>query len=81
MESTQFHNLLLLLRKDLQNEDIPYRTTIRKRILQFKEEHLKSLSTLIKVNHFLLFKFYLTLFLEWFHGKSLLYHGHVVRPR
>lgn len=38
-----------MLREDLQDEHIPYRMTVRNRILQVWDEHLVTLSTEMKV--------------------------------
>lgn len=80
MESTEFRNLLLLLREDLQDKDIPHRTTMTKRIKELSKEQTKHLSSQMLVSYNLLFIFELInsfFFLAKFHGKDLLYHGHV----
>jgi hypothetical protein len=43
MESKEFRNLLLLLRGNLQEKDIPHRTTMRTRILELKEEQAEDM--------------------------------------
>jgi hypothetical protein len=44
MDSPQFRNLLLLLKENLQEKDIPHRTTMTKHIRELKKKHLDSLS-------------------------------------
>jgi hypothetical protein len=44
VEAKEFRSLLLLLKGDLQDKDIPHRTTIRKRILELQKEQAESLS-------------------------------------
>jgi hypothetical protein len=44
VEAKEFRNLLLLLKGDLQDKDIPHYTTIRKRILELQKEQAESLS-------------------------------------
>jgi hypothetical protein len=46
----EFRNLLLLLKGDLQERDIPHRTTITKRILELNQEHIDYLSNQILVS-------------------------------
>jgi hypothetical protein len=43
VESPRLRKIFLLLRKELQESDIPSRTTIRTRIEQAYEEHMKQL--------------------------------------
>ena len=43
VESARLRKIFLLLRKELQESDIPSRTTIRTRIEQAYEEHMKQL--------------------------------------
>jgi hypothetical protein len=57
MESTEFRNLLLLLREDLQDKDIPHRTTMTKRIMELSKEQTKHLSSQMLVSSDLLFIF------------------------
>jgi hypothetical protein len=44
VEAKEFRNLLLLLKGDLQDKDIPHRTTIRKHILELQKEQAEVLS-------------------------------------
>jgi hypothetical protein len=44
MDSKEFRNLLLLLKEDLEENDIPHRTTITNRILELHEEQNEYLS-------------------------------------
>jgi len=44
VEAKEFRSLLLLLKGDLQNKDIPYCTTIRKHILELQKKQAKVLS-------------------------------------
>ncbi len=62
MESTEFRNLLLLLREDLQDKDIPHRTTMTKRIMELSKEQTKHLSSQMLVSSDLLFIFKLIKF-------------------
>jgi len=57
MESTEFRNLLLLLREDLQDKDIPHRTTMTKRIIELSKEQTMHLSSQMLVSSDLLFIF------------------------
>jgi hypothetical protein len=50
MESKEFRNLLLLLRGNLQEKDIPHRTTMRTRILELKEEQAEDMSAKMLVS-------------------------------
>ena len=50
MDSKEFRNLLLLLKEDLQDKDIPHRTTITKRILEPNQEHMDHLSNQMLVS-------------------------------
>jgi hypothetical protein len=43
VESPRLRKIFLLLRKELQESDIPSRTTIRARIEEAYEEHMKQL--------------------------------------
>ena len=52
MESQQFRDLILLLRENLQDSEIPHRTTISKRILELQAVHLADLSAHIQVCDF-----------------------------
>jgi hypothetical protein len=54
VDSKEFRNLLLLLKEDLQNKDIPHRTTITKRILELNQEHIDHLSNQMVVSLFTL---------------------------
>lgn len=49
MDSKEFRSLLLLLKKDLQDTDIPHRTTITKQVLELNQEHTNHLSNQIQV--------------------------------
>ncbi|KZP21834.1 hypothetical protein FIBSPDRAFT_663987, partial [Athelia psychrophila] len=44
IENPRLRAIFLMLRKELREEDIPHRTTIRARIIQVWEEHLEELS-------------------------------------
>lgn len=50
MESKEFRNLLLLLRGNLQEKDIPHRTTMRTCILELKEEQAEDMSAKMLVS-------------------------------
>jgi hypothetical protein len=50
VDSKEFRSLLLLLKEDLQDQDIPHRTTITKRILELNQEHLGNLSSQLQVS-------------------------------
>jgi len=43
VEAKEFRNLLLLLKGDLQDKDIPHSTTIRKCILELQKEQAESI--------------------------------------
>ena len=44
MEAKEFRSLLLLLKSDLQEKDIPHRTTMTKQILELQKEQAEILS-------------------------------------
>ena len=50
MESKEFRNLLLLLRANLQEKDIPHRTTMQTHILELKEEQAEDMSAKMLVS-------------------------------
>jgi hypothetical protein len=50
IESPRLHAIFLMLRKDLQDSDIPGRTTIRKRVDEVLTEHLCQLEKEMKVS-------------------------------
>jgi hypothetical protein len=50
MESKEFRNLLLLLKGNLQEKDIPHRTIMRTRILELKEEQAEDMSAKMLVS-------------------------------
>jgi hypothetical protein len=50
MESKEFRNLLLLLRGNLQEKDIPHHTTMQTRILELKEEQAEDMSAKMLVS-------------------------------
>jgi hypothetical protein len=50
VESPRLRNLFLLLRKELKESDIPSRSTMRTRIEQVYEEHMKQLEEEMVVN-------------------------------
>jgi hypothetical protein len=54
VDSKEFRNLLLLLKEDLQEKDIPHRTTITKRVLEQNQEHMDHLSNQMLVGLFTL---------------------------
>lgn len=54
MDSKEFRSLLLLLKGDLQDKDIPHRTTITQRILELNQEHIDHLSDQMLVSLFTL---------------------------
>ena len=54
MDSKEFRNLLLLLRGDLSERDIPHRTLLTKQILSLKEEHIDYLSKQMLVSLFII---------------------------
>ena len=49
MEREELRDLFLLLRPELQDRDIPHRTTMHKRIIENYEEALQALSQDIQV--------------------------------
>ena len=49
VEREEFHHLCLLLRPELQDTDIPHRTTMHKRIIETCEEALDDLAQCIQV--------------------------------
>jgi hypothetical protein len=51
MENQEFRKLLLLLCEDIQDKDIPHRTTMTKRILELQQEYLSHLSTNMLVSY------------------------------
>jgi hypothetical protein len=55
VESKEFRHLLLLLREKLEDDDIPHRTTITKKILARQTEHFKTLSTQMLVSYYCYF--------------------------
>ncbi|KAK0448803.1 hypothetical protein EV421DRAFT_1733051 [Armillaria borealis] len=50
IENRHFRDLILLLRSDLQDEDIPHIDTLRARILESLDEHLDKLSKEMKIH-------------------------------
>jgi len=50
VDSKEFRNLLLLLKEDLQEKDIPHRTTMTKRVLELNQEHIDYLSNQMLVS-------------------------------
>ena len=50
MESKEFRNLLLLLKGNLQEKDIPHRTIMRTCILELKEEQAEDMSAKMLVS-------------------------------
>jgi hypothetical protein len=52
VECRQFRDLLLMLRKELRELDIPHRTTIRKRVEEVLSEHLDKLEREMAVRQF-----------------------------
>jgi hypothetical protein len=55
VESPRLRKIFLLLRKELQESDIPGRSTIRTRIEQAYEEHMNQLEQEMAVNEFFQF--------------------------
>ena len=51
MENQEFHRLLLLLCEDIQEKDIPHRTTMTTHILQLHQEYLNHLSANMLVSY------------------------------
>lgn len=43
VESPRFRKILLMLREELQDRDIPHRNTIRKRLMEMLQEYLSEL--------------------------------------
>jgi hypothetical protein len=43
IENKQLRAIFLMLRSELRDQDIPHRTTIRKRIIEVWDEHLSTL--------------------------------------
>lgn len=56
LENKTFRSLLLLLRSDLQDSDIPHRTFLRTRILSNWEKHLSDLRNEMNVRYQLTFR-------------------------
>jgi hypothetical protein len=82
VDNKEFRNLLLLLKEDLEENNIPHRTTMTKRILDLHAEQNEHLSNQMLVSLFNLFVLHLFYFiLEELHGKNLFYYGHLVRPQ
>ncbi|KAH9972298.1 hypothetical protein BGW80DRAFT_1173296 [Lactifluus volemus] len=50
IESPQLRAIFLMLRDDLQDKDIPHRTTIRNRILEVWDTYLETLANEMQVN-------------------------------
>jgi hypothetical protein len=53
VDAKEFRSLLLLLRGDLEEKDIPHRTTITKRILELHQEQSEHLSSEMLVSSLL----------------------------
>ena len=54
MDAKEFRSLLLLLRENLDDKDIPHRTTMTKRILELRDEQINHMSTQMLVSLFTL---------------------------
>ncbi len=54
MDSKEFRSVLLLLKGDLQDKNIPHHTTITQWVLDMNEEHIKQLSNQMLVSLFTL---------------------------
>jgi hypothetical protein len=54
MDAKEFRSLLLLLREDLEDKDIPHRTAMTKQILEFHGEQINHMSTQMLVSLFTL---------------------------
>ena len=70
----------MMLREDLNDEDIPHRTTVRNRILEIWDEHLDQLATEMQVciMLFICLLYGLTYDNTGVVGKGLVYNGYVV---
>ena len=64
MDSTHFRNLLLLLKEDFQDKDIPHRTTMRKYILEMQKRHAENLSADMLVSFLICYLYKANCFLE-----------------
>jgi hypothetical protein len=82
MDAKEFRSLLLLLREDLEEKDIPHRTTMTTRILELHEEQTKYMSRQMLVSLFILLLVSITLInlrkppwekflLPWMFGPTL----------
>jgi len=49
VESPELRKIFMMLRQELKDSDIPHRATIRRRIEEIWEEHLKGLEDELKV--------------------------------
>lgn len=50
IESPQLRALILMLREELKDEDIPHRTKVRKRILEVWDDYMERLASDMKVS-------------------------------
>ncbi|KAJ7763564.1 hypothetical protein DFH07DRAFT_738672, partial [Mycena maculata] len=57
IENKQLRAIFLMLRAELRDQDIPHRTTIRKRIIEVWDEHLDTLERELGVRFFFLVPF------------------------
>ena len=62
MDSKEFRSLLLLLKGDLEERNIPHRTTITKQILKLHEHQVEHLSSqmLVSTNYLFIYLFILS---------------------
>lgn len=66
MDAKEFRNLLLLLRENLQDSDIPHRTTMHNRIIELQSEQAEDLSNQMLVSQltlFLIFSYFYVYFI------------------
>lgn len=50
IESPQLRALILMLREELKDEDIPHHTKVRKRILEVLDDYMERLASDMKVS-------------------------------
>jgi hypothetical protein len=70
VDNKEFRNLLLLLKEDLEENNIPHRTTMTKRILDLHAEQNEHLSNQMLVSLFNLFVLHLFYFILFYSRRA-----------